>query len=218
MAEEENKTTSTRGRKPKTEEVKVDDKMDEMFKQMQEQIAMLQAQLNEKNSTKETETTNTAKELYKSIKVISLVPYTVVVATEGNSRSATNRRYVFDKYGQSFAIPVTELQKIMTTCQSLFIQGLLVMASKEDYELMMMEHIYSEVMTKKEIDNLIKLSSDDDVEIILQMDGEIKEAIGYSIAEKINKGHSYDYNKIQKLKNGGFNIDEFVEATKKVEE
>lgn len=213
----EQKTTTTRGRKKNTEVVveqnteleqaKLENKqMADMLKQMQEQMAMLQAQINSQNNGQVIIKQN--DDLTRTVKVISLLPWTYNISTR---RLGKGKVYSFNKFGDSQNIKFSDMQDILTIAEEQFRKGYAILSSKKDYDDLGIGDIYNEVMTKEKIEELVALQNMNSVNTILEMEEDMQEVVVSTIAEKIASGISYDYNKIKILEDNGLQINERVE-------
>ena len=184
------------------------------LKQMQEMILSLQAQMSSNQSQPVNVQISQNQDSYRSIRVTSLVPYMLNLRTQATGKKDGNRIYTFTKYGESKAIPFLDLQKIVASQESFFEDGRVILQNKEDYDALLIGNIYGNIITKEKIDAVSELKSNKDVEILLSLSGEMQEATARLIANKINDGFVYDFNKIKLLKENGLNIEEMAEMSK----
>lgn len=184
------------------------------LKQMQEMMATLQSQMNSTQAQPVSVQINQNQDSYRSIRVTSLVPYMINLKTQSTGKKDGNRIYAFTKYGESKAIPFLDLQKIVSIQESFFEDGRVILQNKEDYDSLLIGNVYGNIITKEKIDAISELTSKEDIDIILSLSGEMKEAVARLIAEKMNNGFAYDFNKIRLLRENGLNIEEIAEMSK----
>ena len=193
----------------------------QMLKQMQDELNKLKR---ENESLKTNNNTvvpsqpfiiNQTSDANRTVRVISLLPNVLNLTTERFGRGLSNRPYTFKGYGEAKSIPFTDMQKIISHTENRFVDGEVILDSKEDYEALQIGYIHDRVLSKDKLDSVIKLSKDEDVDIILKMSNNMKEAIAMMIAKNIfNKTVSYDFNKIEELKDNGIQIEEALEILK----
>lgn len=205
MAEE--KKTTTRGRKPKTEEVVVEkdiekeleeakaekDAMANLLKQMQEQMALLQAQINQPQVVIQQQTNDS---LSRNVKVISMLNNNYTLSTLPNCKGTVVR---FTHYGEIKMIKFTDLQSMIQLYTHQFEQGMVVLGSKKDYDDLGLGYVYDEIINKEKMDKVILLEDDSDVDIILGMSDTMLENVLRIISEKYVDGYAYDLNRLRVL-------------------
>lgn len=184
------------------------------LKQMQEMMEMLQAQMSSNQSQPVNVQISQNQDSYRSIRVTSLVPYMINLKTQTSGKKDGNRIYTFTKYGESKAIPFLDLQKIVSIQESFFEDGRVILQNKEDYDSLLIGSVYGNIITKEKIDAISELKSNEDIDIILSFSGEMQEAVARLIADKMNSGFAYDFNKIKLLRENGLNIEEMAEMSK----
>lgn len=184
------------------------------LKQMQEVMEMLQAQMSSNQSQPVNVQISQNQDSYRSIRVTSLVPYMINLKTQTSGKKDGNRIYTFTKYGESKAIPFLDLQKIVSIQESFFEDGRVILQNKEDYDSLLIGNVYGNIITKEKIDAISELKSNEDIDIILSFSGEMQEAIARLVADKMNSGFAYDFNKIKSLRENGLNIEEMAEMSK----
>ena len=197
--------------------VEVDTEKEELkaqLKQMQEMMATLQAQMSSNQSQPVNVQISQNQDSYRSIRVTSLVPYMINLKTQTSGKKDGNRIYTFTKYGESKAIPFLDLQKIVSIQESFFEDGRVILQNKEDYDSLLIGSVYGNIITKEKIDAISELKSNEDIDIILSFSGEMQEAVARLIADKMNSGFAYDFNKIKSLRENGLNIEEMAEMSK----
>lgn len=197
--------------------VAVDTEKEELkaqLKQMQEMMEMLQAQMSSNQSQPVNVQISQNQDSYRSIRVTSLVPYMINLKTQTSGKKDGNRIYTFTKYGESKAIPFLDLQKIVSIQESFFEDGRVILQNKEDYDSLLIGSVYGNIITKEKIDAISELKSNEDIDIILSFSGEMQEAVARLIADKMNSGFAYDFNKIKLLRENGLNIEEMAEMSK----
>lgn len=197
--------------------VEVDTEKEELkaqLKQMQEMMATLQAQMSSNQSQPVNVQISQNQDSYRSLRVTSLVPYMINLKTQTSGKKDGNRIYTFTKYGESKAIPFLDLQKIVSIQESFFEDGRVILQNKEDYDSLLIGSVYGNIITKEKIDAISELKSNEDIDIILSFSGEMQEAVARLIADKMNSGFAYDFNKIKLLRESGLNIEEMAEMSK----
>lgn len=226
----EKKTTSSKKRATKAEEVPIEVSVTEeapvvtnneleqvknenealtaMLKQMQEQIAELQKQQSNKKEESSQVVIKQNGDLTRTIKVVSMIPNVYNLSTQPYGKG---KLYQFMKFGDSHMIKFNDMQDILALYLEQFEKGYAVLTSKADYEDLGIGYIYDEVLSKEKVEELITLKRDDAIDTILNMDEDMAEKIIGVIANKIVDGYQYDYNKIKKLEDEGFQINELVE-------
>ena len=181
---------------------------------MQEMMEMLQAQISSNQSQPVNVQISQNQDSYRSIRVTSLVPYMINLKTQTSGKKDGNRIYTFTKYGESKAIPFLDLQKIVSIQESFFEDGRVILQNKEDYDSLLIGSVYGNIIAKEKIDAISELKSNEDIDIILSFSGEMQEAIARLVADKMNSGFAYDFNKIKSLRENGLNIEEMAEMSK----
>ena len=203
------------------EETFVDTEKEELksqLKQMQEMMVMLQSQINNNQSQPVNVQISQNQDSYRSVRVTSLVPYMLNLKTQSIGKKDGNRIYTFTKYGESKAIPFLDLQKIISIQESFFEDGRVILQNKEDYDALLIGNVYGNIISKEKIDAVSELKSNEDIDIILSFSGDMQEAVARIIADKMNNGVSYDFNKIRLLKDNGLDIEEISIMSKNEEE
>lgn len=228
MAEQKTTTTAKKGRpatktktetKPKaevtennyeSETARLERMLAEANKAMQEmQTKMLEMQ-SQMNSSTPNVVVQSDSNLTRTVKVISMLASTYVLRTNADPRER-GRSYVFEKFGDVQNIRFTDMVDIVNNYTSQFEKGWAILTSKKDYEDLGIGDFYNNILTKEQIENLICLSNDESVDIILDMDKETQEKIAELIAEKMNSGYAYDLNRIRELRDEGLEIEEIAE-------
>ena len=201
---------------PKVDKEK--EELKEQLKAMQEMMSTMQAQMNSTQNQPVNVQISQNQDSYRSVRVTSLVPYMLNLKTQSIGKKDGNRIYTFTKYGESKAIPFLDLQKIISIQESFFEDGRVILQNKEDYDALLIGNVYSNIISKEKIDAISELKSNEDIDIILSFSGDMQEAIARIIADKMNSGVSYDFNKIRLLKDNGLDIEEISIMSKNEEE
>lgn len=202
-------------------EAKAENKaLQEQLAQMKDMMAQLQLQINSQSQIAQPQVViQQQSNATRTVKVISLIDNTYIMSTKPLGQGTV---YRFDKYGDFKNVKFQDLQDILAINSKQFENGMAVLASKEDYDDLQIGYMYDMVLDKDRMDDVIKLQSDADVDIILGMAKEMQEKVYSIIAGKIADGVSYDFNKIKRLeKEGTGDIQEFIkmkEEMKEVEE
>lgn len=228
MAEQKTTTASKKGRpatktkaetKPKTEVMENDNesetaRLEKMLAEANKAMQEMQAKMLEMQSQMNSSTPNVVVQsdsnLTRTVKVISMLASTYVLRTNADPRER-GRSYVFEKFGDVQNIRFTDMVDIVNNYTSQFEKGWAILTSKKDYEDLGIGDFYNNILTKEQIENLICLSNDESVDIILDMDKETQEKIAELIAEKMNSGYAYDLNRIRELRDEGLEIEEIAE-------
>lgn len=212
---EETKTTSTRGRKPKSkveETVIEQNDMAQMIAQMQEQILALQNQLAESTekaektdkeksdlqqlveALKSNENTET-KNLPKKVKVISLVPNIYNLTTQENGKG---KAFTFKEFGQMITMKTSELEEILSiqSYRNQAEQGYFYILDKDIVEDQDLTEAYEHISNKEAIEHVMNLDSDECVDIFCGLNKDMQESLAAQIAENMANGARLDRNRI----------------------
>ena len=228
MAEQKTTTAAKKGRpatktkaetKTKTEVMENDNesetaRLEKMLAEANKAMQEMQAKMLEMQSQMNSSTPNVVVQsdsnLTRTVKVISMLASTYVLRTNADPRER-GRSYVFEKFGDVQNIRFTDMVDIVNNYTSQFEKGWAILTSKKDYEDLGIGDFYNNILTKEQIEDLICLSNDESVDIILDMDKETQEKIAELIAEKMNSGYAYDLNRIRELRDEGLEIEEIAE-------
>lgn len=192
--------------------------LQEQLAQMQAMMAQLQSQINAQAqaNVQPQVVIQQQSNITRTVKVISLIDNTYVMSTKPLGQGTV---YRFDKYGDFKNVKFQDLQDILAINSKQFENGMAVLSSKEDYDDLQIGYIYDMVLNKERMDDVIKLQSEADVDIILGMSEEMQEKVYSIIAGKIADGVSYDFNKIKRLEKEGLgNIQEFIKMKEEMKE
>lgn len=191
--------------------------LQEQLAQMQAMMAQLQSQINSQSQVAQPQVViQQQSNATRTVKVISLIDNTYIMSTKPLGQGTV---YRFDKYGDFKNVKFQDLQDILAINSKQFENGMAVLASKEDYDDLQIGYIYDMVLTKDRMDDVIKLQSDADVDIILGMSEEMQEKVYSIIADKIANGISYDFNKIKRLEKEGLgNIQDYIKMKEEMKE
>lgn len=231
-------TTTKRGRKPKqTTETKniveaktnADNDMAEMLKQMQEQMAKLQKELNETKKAKEEATTQNLdlQTLVEALKVnkgvdgnlpnyvtiISLVPNTYNLSTENNGKGTV---FTFEELGESKIISLSNVQKIMgiSAYRQQAEQGYFYIVEDGVNEYFRLNQVNN---TIDDIKNILSLNTEDCVDRFLNLNEKLQESLADRIALDISEGKKVDRNRVGEiLDKTGIDIEEKARNLKKI--
>ncbi len=216
---EEIKATSTRGRKPKAkvEEANIEkdiaqDDMAKMMVQMQEQILALQKQLAESNKQAEksdkeksdlqqlvevlkSNDNSDKKNLPKKVKVISLIPNIYNLTTQDNGKG---KSFTFKEFGQMITMKTSELEEILSiqSYRDQAEQGYFYILDKNIIEDQDLTEAYEHIQNKEIIDHVMKLDSDECVDIFCGLNKDMQESLAAQMAENMAKGARLDRNRI----------------------
>lgn len=187
--------------------------MAEMLKQMQEQMAKMQAQMSYQPQVFVTNESNS--DSTRTILVTGTLPFTQAITTEPFGRG---RAYVFEGLYETKPIPFTDMQKIVITCEEMLKDGRILLKNQKDYEDLQIGYVYDLVPTLDSIKELAELKTSESVDVLLSLSKEMQEGIIALIATNIVNGKSYDYNIIKELKDEGIDVDKYVETLKEIKE
>lgn len=181
--------------------------MNDILISLQKQLAELQSKIAEKEDTSQVVIKQNG-DLTRTVKVVSLLPNVYNLSTQPLGKG---KLYQFNKFGDSHMIKFGDMQDILAIYLNQFEKGYAVLTNKQDYEDLGIGYIFDEVMSKEKVEKLVKLDTQDSVDIIIDMEEDMQEKIIGIIANRIAEGASYDYNKIKKLEDAGLEINELVE-------
>ncbi len=181
--------------------------MNETLIALQKQLAELQSKIEGKEENSQVVIKQNG-DLTRTVKVVSLLPNVYNLSTQPLGRG---KLYQFNRFGDSHMIKFSDMQDILAIYLNQFEKGYAVLTNKQDYEDLGIGYIFDEVMDKEKIEQLVKLDTQDSVDIIIDMEEDMQEKIIGIIANRIAEGASYDYNKIKKLEDAGLEINELVE-------
>lgn len=222
---EETKTTSTRGRKPKTkveETAKVEDSstadiqselIQKLMAQIEEQnkaMAELQAKVNNAQQTVIVAQNDTMRG--KKIKCINLMHCAVNISTEPYGQG---RVFTFNKYGDYKMIKFDDLSDIVSAYPYTMENGLIYICDKTAVEELGLSDEYNKLYTKEIMDKIVFLREQTDVDMFLGMEKNMQESTAMEIARKIYANERIDRNFIFDIKEKtGIDIDQLVEELK----
>lgn len=221
----EEKTTTTKGRKKnvvaenesvivQNDELEIEKaknaQMADMLKQLQEQMALMQMQLNNQNSGQVVIQQN--DNMTRTVKVISCISNRYDLPTQ--PRGIGGKTYTFYKFGDVQNIRFTDMIEIVSRYTEQFEKGYAILTNKKDYDDLGIGYIWDTVLSLDRLNSIINLETEDAIDTILSMDEDMQDKIAHTIASRISDGYSYDYNMIKELEEEGFNINEIVEMLK----
>ena len=185
--------------------------MEKQLEQMQKMMAEMQEKMANMAMPQQIIVQQEAnKDATRMVKVTCMVGNTYWLSTEPYGKGKT---YRFEGYGDSKNIKFTDMISILETYGTQFEQGMAILGSKKDYEDLQLDYCYNDIFTKEQMDNIVNLVTDDDVNIILNMQDEMQENVLYMIADKVVDKFNYDYNKIKKLEDNT-NLEKIIESAK----
>lgn len=191
------------------EEKEKNSQMEQMLKQLQDQMIFMQNQLSAQSQGNSQVVIKQNDDLTRTVKVISTLPNRYDLPTQNNG--VGGKVYTFRKFGDTQNIRFTDMIDILAKFTNQFEKGYAVLTSKKDYEDLGIGYIWDSVPTFENLEKIIQLENDESVDIILSMDKDMQDKIAHTIAINISQGKSYDYNRIKDLENEGFEINEIVE-------
>lgn len=217
MAEE---VKTTRGRKPKTqvdnninENISVNDMMAQMMK-MKEEMENLQKQLLEankqvSNSDKEKSDlqqlvealqSNQSKEnqLPKKVKVMSLIPNKYNLTTEA---FGSGKQFTFEEFGDVITMKTTELEEILSIQKQReqAENGYFYILDKNIVDDQELTDYYENISNKEVMEHVLRLDSDECVDIFCGFNKDMQESIAVKMAENIINGDRIDRNRISDI-------------------
>lgn len=184
--------------------------MAEMLKQMQEQMAKMQAQI---SAPTQLVVAQTDKGLSgKKIKCINMMNNPLNVSTE---EFGQGRVYSFDKYGDIRLIKFDDLADIVANYPNTIEKGLMLIANKEAVAELGLEEDYGDIVTKDAMDELVYLRRESDVDLFICMSQELQKSTATRIAELLNANEAMDFNYLRKIKDvTGFDIEDIAKELK----
>lgn len=194
MAETEKKTTTT---KRKTATKKADDKISALEKQNQELQEQLKALMETmKNQQAKSNAKGEEIDLNKKYKCYNLT-HSILTVSSGRVGNIVQKEKIFHKYGEYKMLRLAEIEDIYNAMPRVIDGGWLYIDNAEVYDYLgvSMNAIYS----KKQMDTIVELKTDEDVEIIASLDDELRRQTINLIADRMVNKESYDYNKLMLL-------------------
>ena len=194
MAETEKKTTTT---KRKTTTKKADAKISALEKQNQELQEQLKALMEAmKNQQVESNTKGDEINLNKKYKCYNLT-HSILTVSSGRVGNIVQKEKVFNKYGDYKMLRLAEIEDIYNAMPRVIDGGWLYIDNAEVYEYLGVN--MSTIYSKKQMDTIVELKTDEDVEIIANLDDELRRQTVNLIADRMVNKESYDYNKLMLL-------------------
>ena len=194
MAETEKKTTTT---KRKTTTKKADAKISALEKQNQELQEQLKALMEAmKNQQVESNTKGNEINLNKKYKCYNLT-HSILTVSSGRVGNIVQKEKVFNKYGDYKMLRLAEIEDIYNAMPRVIDGGWLYIDNAEVYEYLGVN--MSTIYSKKQMDTIVELKTDEDVEIIANLDDELRRQTVNLIADRMVNKESYDYNKLMLL-------------------
>lgn len=215
MAEE---TKTTRGRKPKTQ---VDNNIDnnevdmaKMIAEMQLQMEQMRKQLEESKSQAESSNkektelqqlvealqsnSSNDKPLPKKVKVMSLITNKYNLTTEPNGQG---KQFTFDEFGDVVTMKTTELEEILSIQKqrTQAEEGWFYILDKDIVEDQELTDSYENISNKETLEHVIKLDSDNCVDIFCGLGKEMQDSLATKMAELILDGVRLDRNRISDI-------------------
>lgn len=193
MAETEKKTTT---RKKTT--TKKDDALkllERQNKELQEQMKALMAQLSQAKSINNS--ADNSADLNKKYKCYNLT-HAILTVASGRNGGVLQKEKIFKKYGEYKMLKLAEIEDIYNTMPRVIESCWLYIDDKKVYDYLGLE--FENIVTKNKMDELIKLETYEDIDIIANLDSELKRQVINEIVERMIAKESYDYNKLMQLK------------------
>lgn len=189
----------------KTTEEVVENKVDtneamlKMMQEMQEKMMAMEAELKEAKAegTKEVVAIQSTVNPNRVIKVMSMLNNTYNLGTK---KFGAGKVFTFEKYGEVKSIKFRDMLDVISIYEKQFEQGMAILLNKQDYVDLGLEHIYDDVLTMGQLEDIVELTKHEHIDIILGLSDVMFESVLSIIARKVVDGHSYDFNMIEKLK------------------
>lgn len=192
MAETEKKTTTKRKTTTKKDDtLKL---LEQQNKELQEQMKVLMEQLAQ---AKTVSTTNNNVNTDKKYKCYNLTHSMLTVAS-GRNGGILQKEKRFNKYGDYKMLKLSEIEDIYNTMPRVIESCWLYIDDANVYEYLGLD--YSNIVSKNKMDEIIKLETYEDIDIIANLDKELKRQVINAIVERMVAKESYDYNKLMQLK------------------
>ena len=169
---EETKTTSTRGRKPKTKsEETTKTEVDVQSELIQKLMAQIEAQ-NKAMAELQAKVDSASHNMRgKKIKCINLMHCAVNVSTDVDGQG---RVFTFDGYGSYKMIKFDDLSDIVSAYPYTMEHGLIYICDKEAVDELGLSDEYSKLYTKEIMDKMIYLREQTDVDMFLGMEKNLR--------------------------------------------
>lgn len=194
MAETEKKTTTTKRKTTTTK--KTDDKISALEKQNQELQEQLKVLMEAMKNQQVTNTKGGDVDLNKKYKCYNLT-HSILTVSSGRVGNIVQKEKVFNKYGDYKMLKLAEIEDIYNATPRVIDGGWLYIDNAEVYEYLGVN--MSSIYSKKQMDTIVELKTDEDVEIIASLDDELRRQTVNLIADRMVNKESYDYNKLMLL-------------------
>ena len=210
----ETKTTSTRGRKPKSQieaeniekdsidlELEQTNDQSELIKQLMAQIESQNKLISDMQTKMNSQSTIVVQKENsisgKKVKCINLMHCIVNVSTEPDGQG---KLYMFDRYGDYKMIKFDDLSDIVSSYPYTMEHGLIYICDREAVEALGLSEEYENLYTKDIMDRLVYLREQSDVDIFLGMEKNMQESTAIEIAKLMNANEKMDYNFLREIK------------------
>ena len=204
MAEEKEKTTKKSTTKKttvkKSRTKKADDKVKDLEKKNEELMAKLSQMMDlvsQLQTQTETPKPNNNGGLQGNQKVRCYNLTHSMLSIAGNLEGTAKPR-LFEKYGDSQLVRISELEEVYNAMPRVLENGLLYIADERVYDYFGIDT--EKIYTKSVIDKVAKLETDEDLEILLGLDKIRFDSIVSTIIENMVNGKGYDFNKLYRIK------------------
>ena len=223
--------TKKAGRPKKAETLtKVDAKLESSTSNTEDLIKALMAQIEEQNkkmaemqerlnSTNNVPTitvdatTDEAKLRGKQFKIINLMHCILNVSTEPDGKG---RVFTFNKYGDTHRVRFDDLCSIVSAYPYTVENGLIYIADKDMVNYLGLTESYEKIYDKSMVDKITLLKTEEDVDLFVGMEENLKESTAYEIARRINANENVDLNNVNRIKvECGIDIIQIAEEIKK---
>ena len=219
MAEEKEKTTKKATTKKTTTKKsttkKTDDKVKDLEKKNEELMAKLSQMMDlvsQLQTQTETPKPNNNGGLQGNQKVRCYNLTHSMLSIAGNLEGTVKPR-LFEKYGDSQLVRISELEEVYNAMPRVLENGLLYIADERVYDYFGIDT--EKIYTKSVIDKVAKLETDEDLEILLGLDKIRFDSIVSTIIENMVNGKGYDFNKLYRIKTEkGIDITKMAEDAK----
>ena len=193
MAETEKKTTTKRKTTTKKDDaLKL---LEQQNKELQEQMKVLMEQLAQaKTVTLQKDTQVNTDKKYKCYNLT----HSMLTVASGRNGGILQKEKHFNKYGDYKMLKLSEIEDIYNTMPRVIESCWLYIDDANVYDYLGLD--LSNVVSKNKMDEIIKLETYEDIDIIANLDKELKRQVINEIIERMVAKESYDYNKLMQLK------------------
>lgn len=187
------KTTEAKATVDKEKEIlkTQNEQLTNMLKEMQEQLEALKKQAQTPTIVQ------TVGSSGKKVKVVSLTSCVISVSTEENGEG---KAITFNKYGDIRTVKFDDLADMVASYPNAFEKGYIYINDPAVVAELGLDDVYQDIHTKKDMDKILKLDSDESVEGFKNLDTLFQKIIARDLATRLMNGEKLDRNRIQKIK------------------